>query len=519
MFRVRGGAHSPRIPDGVGVHWRDAGSFAELGSGVVFDEAESMQIFAIGLFAALGIILPASGAPAAERRDDVAQVSRLAGADPTRARADRVERGRRGHRGRGRAPRFHKPNIIVVYTDDQRFDSVDYMPTVSRLADEGVQFKNSFVTTPVCGPSRASMLTGRLASTLGVTLNEGAYGQFDPQDSIAVTLQEQGYRTALYGKYLNGYRDGFPEVAPGWDDWRVFRDGIGDLFSRGSLYLDPVFSWNGVLRRETGYSTDLIADYALEYIEDNADVPFFLMLSFWGPHVPLFPAARHDGVLAGQAPPKPPSFEEADMTDKPPYLQEVAGTVDLDPLWDRSWPRYLEILLSVDEAVAAILAKLEALGLADDTIVLFTSDNGFLFGEHWVLGKGVPYEESIRVPLIVWNPRLRQRKVDELVLNIDLAPTFAELAGGEIDADGKSLLPLIVGKRPRWRHHFEIEAEPGFGVPAMYRAFRSEAFKYIEWEAGQREIYFLPLDPFEVWGFNPERSRVGRGARGTSKAN
>jgi len=455
-------------------------------------------------FAAFGILCPLFGDAMA---DLPAGDTALFRSDASEAGGDRFDSrrtSRRRHRGHGRAVSFDKPNIIIVYTDDQRWDSLDTMPAVSKLADEGVQFTNSFVTTPVCGPSRASTLTGRLASTLGITLNEGASGQFDPSDTIAVKLQEQGYRTALYGKYMNGYRDQFPEVAPGWDDWRVFRDGIGDLFSRGSLYLDPVMSWNGVHRRETGYSTDLIADYALDYIENNTDAPFFLMLSFWGPHVPLFPAARHVGELTGQAPPKPPSFEEADMRDKPAYLQERAGKGDFDPIWDVGFPKYLEILLSVDEAVANIRAKLEELGLADNTIILFTSDNGFMFGEHWVLGKGVPYEESIRVPLIVWNPRLRHRDVDELVLNIDLAPTLAELAGGELDADGRSLLPLIFGKQVSWRHHFEIEWEPGFGLPETYRAFRSEAFKYIEWEDGQREIYFLPLDPFEVWGFNPE---------------
>ncbi len=400
-------------------------------------------------------------------------------------------------RGRSRAPAFEKPNLIVVYTDDQRWDTLGHMPAVSRMAEESVLFVNSFVTTPVCGPSRASLLTGRLASTQGIEVNEGASARFDPSDSIAVRLQEQGYATALFGKYLNGYRRQFPEVPPGWSEWRVLRDGFRDLLSSGSLYVDPVLSWNGSPRQEIGYSTDLLSGYALEFIEENADRPFFLLLSLWAPHVPLAPADRHLGLLEGRAPEKPPSFEEERMSDKPPWLRELACAVDLDPVWESSWPRYLELLLSVDEAVSAIRSKLEELALDRNTILVFTSDNGFLFGEHWVLGKGVPYEESIRVPLVVWNPQIRQRRIEEMVLNIDIAPTLAALAGTRIESDGRSLLPLLLGYRQRWRQSFEIEWREGFGLASAYRAFRSRLFKYVEWESGHRELYFLPLDPFE----------------------
>jgi arylsulfatase A-like enzyme len=407
---------------------------------------------------------------------------------------------------------FERPNFVIVYTDDQRWDTLAYMPAVRRLAEEGVVFTNSFVTSPVCGPSRTSLLTGRLASTQGITLNEGASGQFDPSETIAVKLQERGYATALFGKYLNGYRDQFPLVPPGWSDWRVFRDGLQDLFSFGSLYVDPVLSWNGVPRQVSGYSTDLLADYAVEFIEENADQPFFLLLSFWSPHVPFFPADRHRGVMEGEFPEPPPSLGEDDMSDKPPWLQAAPGAADPTALWEAAWPRYLELLLSVDEAVAAVRAKLEELSLDDDTIIVFTSDNGFLFGEHRHLGKGVPYEESIRVPLVAWNPRLGHREIDQLVLNIDVAPTLAQLAGTRMDADGKSVLPLLFGVEKRWRRFFEIEWEEGFGLPDTYRAFRSEAFKYVEWESGHRELYFLPADPHEMSGAArpPPRRADGR---------
>jgi len=128
---------------------------------------------------------------------------------------------------------FVQPNIIVVYTDDQRWDTLPVMPAVSRLAEEGVVFTNSFTTSPVCGPSRASLLTGRYARSQGIDLNEGASGQFDPSDTIAVRLQNQGYTTALFGKYLNGYRVQFPAVPPGWSEWRVMSDAISELFGPG----------------------------------------------------------------------------------------------------------------------------------------------------------------------------------------------------------------------------------------------------------------------------------------------
>jgi N-acetylglucosamine-6-sulfatase len=190
-----------------------------------------------------------------------------------------------------------RPNIVVFVTDDQRHDSLDVMPNVQRLAAEGVRFREAFAPTPVCGAARAAMLSGRLASAQGVHVNEGAATAFDPARSIALHLQNHGYATALYGKYLNGYRDLFPAVPPGWSEWRVFRDAIVDLFKPGSIHVDPLLSWDGQPRRVTGYSTDLLGDYAVDFVERYAGErdPFFLMVAFSTPHVPLLPAARHAG--------------------------------------------------------------------------------------------------------------------------------------------------------------------------------------------------------------------------------
>jgi N-acetylglucosamine-6-sulfatase len=400
------------------------------------------------------------------------------------------------------------------------------MPAVSRLADEGVVFNNSFVTTPECHPSRASFLTGRLASTHGILDNTVPNAVFDASDTIAVRLQEQGYVTALFGKYLNGYGKEFPKVPPGWDDWRVFRGRYRDLFSRGSLHIDPVLSWNGELRRTSGYSTDLFTDYAVEFIEENASREFFLLLSFFAPHVPLVAAERHQGTMTGRAPDPPPSLAEEDISDKPVWLQNVLanrsddGAALLGELWEVGWAWYLEMLLSVDESVARIRDKLEELGIDENTVIIFTSDNGFLFGEHWLVGKGVPYEESIRVPLVVWYPGLvPPGRSDALVLNIDIAPTLAQLAGAQLSADGSSLVPLLFHPRMPWRLFIPLEE---WGMKQMggyevggYVGFRFKNSKHITWGNGEVEGYRLRADPYELEN-RPKggRSRgVGRRSR------
>ncbi len=372
------------------------------------------------------------------------------------------------------------------------------MPTVSALAEEGVVFTNSFVPTPVCGPSRASLLTGRLASSQGIHLNEGAALEFDPSDTIAVRLQERGYVTALFGKYLNGYHGLFPQVPPGWDEWRVFRDRLGDLLRSGSLYRDPMLSWNGQPRRVQGYSTDLLADYAVEFIEANAERPFFLLLSFFAPHLPLLPADRHLGLLEGQVPERPPSLDEEDLSDKPAWLSDN-GPFDASEAWESWWPRYLELLLAVDEAVARIRETLEAEGIDQNTVIVFTSDNGLLLGEHGRLGKGVPYEESLRVPLVIRYPMLaRPRRSHALVLNLDIAPTLAALAGVGLDADGRSLLPMLLGRDQLSRPFFPVEFERSMGLAEGYRGFRFRNFKWFVWDEGLLEAYRLGPDPYEL---------------------
>jgi arylsulfatase A-like enzyme len=412
------------------------------------------------------------------------------------------------------APR--RPNVVVLLTDDQRHDSLDAMPSVQRLAAEGVRFRQALVTTPVCGASRASLLSGKLPSTLGLHVNEGAAAAFDPTLSIAQALQSQGYTTALYGKYLNGYAEIFPTVPPGWNEWRVFRDAFGDLFGPGSIHTDPVLSWDGSLRRAPGYSTDLLADYAVDFIQRRAPepAPFFLLLAFSAPHIPLLPADRHLGASGGEAPQPPPSLDEQDLSDKPEWFQAIAAdAATRQMLWQTGMPATQEMLLSVDEAVGRVLDALDAQGVAEDTLVIFTSDNGFLFGEHGGFGKGVPYEESIRVPFVARYPALTRHPhgSDALVTQLDVAPTLAALAGVPFESDGHSLVPQLVSRIFQGPPVVPLEFEASMGLTQGYRGFRFRDFKWVVWDDGRMESYDLRRDPYELNGRAPRLRAAKRG--------
>jgi arylsulfatase A-like enzyme len=392
-------------------------------------------------------------------------------------------------------------------TDDQRWDSLDVMPaTLERLAGEGILFTNSFVTTPLCGPSRASFLTGQAVRNNGVDYNSVLL--FDPSSTLATWAQDAGYRTAMIGKYLNHYHLQSPEIPPGWDHWNAYLLGG---------YYNYELNENGVIvsygDRPEDYSTDVLRDDALRFIDENADAPFLLFLSLFTPHIHAVPAPRHEGLLADTPPWRPPSFFENDLSDKPGWVKFVRQLrIGGGPLAmfnyirkrDEAHVKELESLLAVDDAIAAILDRLEDHGLDDDTIVVFTSDNGLHWGEHYLGGKYNGYEESIRVPLVIRYPRLipEAREEDALALNIDLAPTLAELAGIPASApvDGDSMVDLLCGDVEGWREDFALEyfIPRGFdGMPA-YIGYRSQRWKYLVSIYGFEELYDLEGDPNEM---------------------
>lgn len=397
---------------------------------------------------------------------------------------------------------FLRPNLILIVTDDQPLGMLDGMPNVESLADVGVSFTQAASTTPLCAPSRASMLTGQYAHSHHVITNDPGLGggvqQLDDTSTLATWLQARGYRTALMGKYINGYSPLAPYVPPGWDTWRVFSP---------FAYYDYDLAYDGHLVHHgstpADYSTDVIAPMAVTFIEANDPRPFFLMFAPYGPHGPATPAPRHVGAYSGVPPWRPPNWNEADVSDKPLWVRQLplldAPTIDDTDALRQSM---LESLLSVDEAIGGILTALRDSGKERNTFVLFVSDNGFALGEHRWVNKLCPYEECFRVPMIARYPRLGNdpRIDDHPVANIDIAPTFAALAGAAPTnpIEGTSLLPLLDGSADGWRDTLLIE-QWSFSPPDLVEAWTPPQ-TYIEYRGnpGATEFYDLAADPYQL---------------------
>jgi arylsulfatase A-like enzyme len=367
------------------------------------------------------------------------------------------------------------------------------MPTLqSQLVGKGVTFTNAFAVNPLCCPSRASILTGLYSHSTGIWTNSG-FGRFDDRSTIAVQLQRAGYRTAFIGKYLNTYNSSY--VPPGWNRWVAF------VPSNGVNYLSYRLNVDGTIRAHgdapADYSTDVLAASAESFIRSaGASRPLFLLVAPFAPHGPATPAPRHAGAFPGMDPWRPESHNEPDVSDKPSWLRAIQPLADPAPIDDFRRRQY-QSLLAVDDAVGRILNALAETDRLEDTLVIFTSDNGFLWGEHRLFGKVVPYEESIRVPLVVRydrvlaQPRIEQRQA----LNVDLAPTIAAYAGRSLDADGRSLRPVIERRPVSWRTSFLIEGRNYTGFPSpSYCAVRSSRYVYTAYATREEELYDLQLD-------------------------
>ena len=379
------------------------------------------------------------------------------------------------------------------------------------MLEEGTSFENTFASYPLCCPSRATILTGLYAHNHEVQGNLPPNGGFEKfhdegleEDTITTLLQEEGYRTALFGKYLNEYGKENPTyVPPGWDEWHV-KLGKQKAYNYRPNENGEVVSYG---RKAGDYYTDVLSGQATEYVRSAApdERPFFLHLTPTAPHMPATPAERHEDAFTDEEGPRPPSFDEEDVSDKPSSVENAGRVSDEEASEiDEHYRKRLASMLAVDEMVATLVEELEAAGELDDTF--FTSDNGFLQGEHRVVqGKSRPYEESTRVPLFVRGPGIAAgSEIKEMVLNTDLAPTFVELAGLKEfpAADGRSLAPLLRGGNPpSWRKAVLLEAE-GFseeeaGSRAAYEAIRTGTRKYVEYANGERKFYDLTNDPYE----------------------
>lgn len=399
------------------------------------------------------------------------------------------------------APVLDRPNIVLFLTDDQTMYSLATMPYLSsKPYGNWVEFSHAYASTPICCPARATILTGRYSYKVDVPANAGA--GFDDTNALPVWLQAAGYRTSLIGKYLNGYpwNRGPTWIPAGWDDWRVSPGDEEDPAQR--WYYDYDLNVNGTIvsygTAPEDYETDVLTAHGLDFLSSTpVEQPFYLELSYAAPHRQIVPAPRHENVAF---PPVdlPASFNEADVSDKPAWVQAL-------PLVDEAFEQdeYLrerQAMLAVDESIQAILEAIDSRGQLDDTVVVFMTDNGYARGEHRHDKKACVYDPCIQTPMLVRYPGATQRTVDELVSNIDVTPTFLDLAGGSasIPQDGTSLVPLIEGTATSWRDEILLSYRPTRTPWPAFWAVRTNEFTYAELQTGEKELYDLVNDPDQM---------------------
>ena len=439
-----------------------------------------------------------------------------------------------------------RPNFIVILTDDQdlTLGSLDHMPrTRDLVARQGMTFSNYFVPLSLCCPSRSTILTGLYPHNHKIYTNfppDGGFERFDElgheEATLAVALQDAGYCTALIGKYLNGYPNGRDKswVPPGWDEWASPVDGSPYAAYRFTL------NENGRMVKygstPSDYMTDVLARKATAFVRRAVDSgqPFFLLLATFAPHNPSTPAKRHAGLFPDLKAPRTPSFNEADVDDKPERIRWLPPltTAQIHTI-DVLYRNQMLSLQAVDEAVAALVKALRKTSALANTYIVFTSDNGFHMGQHRLVpGKYTPYETDVHVPLLIRGPGIAAgSRASALASSVDLAPTLAGLAGARLpgNPDGRSLVPWLRGQTPQeWRRMVLLEQ---FGLPSMppresqtleppdppdetatadYRAhvgLRTPDFKVVFYESGDQEVYDLKNDPDELVNL---KSQIGK---------
>lgn len=417
-------------------------------------------------------------------------------------------------RGAQSAQQPRHPNVVVVMTDDQDARSVRVMEAVEKqVRDRGTNFSNAFATFPQCCPARATFHSGQYAHNHGVLDNsapDGGYEAFRDARTLAVGLNRSGYRTGLIGKYLNGYEASHP-VPPGWDFWRA---AVKD--STAMYGYDLMNERGGVQHygdRAADYQTDVYADKAVSYVREShrRGGPFFLAVMPGAPHTgpgktdpPPLAAPRDEGKFGSAPLPKPPSYNEADVSDKPSHIRSLPRiTNEKERYLKRLHRGRLASLLAVDDLVRRVVAMLRRTGELDDTLVVFTSDNGYMLGEHRLDGKFRLYEESISVPLYVRGPGMPsgvQRK--QLAGNIDLAPTILDAANADPEAemDGQSLLTFAADPATGQGRDllFENFGKTRRGDNGGSRGVRTSRYLYAEHPGGDKELYDLARDPFQL---------------------
>ena len=417
-----------------------------------------------------------------------------------------------------------RPNIVLVIVDDLRWDDLGcaghpfaQTPNIDRIAAEGAMFRNAFITTPLCSPSRASILTSQYAHRHGIIDNTERGPQSHRLLTFPQTLQQSGYETSFVGKWHMGNDN---TARPGFTHWYA-------LQGQGKSY-DSVVNDNGQPVQTAGYVTDILNAKSVEFVRQKHSQPFLLYLSHKAIHPEtaqaadgklsdptasnFIPAQRHETLYAGVKLPRRPSFGVPPL-DKPALQQSIAGLPPLGPETvssDKSILNRLRMLASVDEGVGALRQALEESGQLDNTVFVVMGDHGYFYGEHGLsVERRLAFEESIRIPLVVRYPALvaAGSTPEAMVLGMDIGPTFAELAQAKIPPEfqGKSLVPLLAGRKvDDWRSSFLIEYYSDTVFPRMhklgYRAIRTDRWKYIHYldQEGLDELYDLAADPYEL---------------------
>lgn len=430
------------------------------------------------------------------------------------------------------APRTPR-NVIIILSDDHRYDFMSFMkqapdwletPGMDRLAAGGAHIANAFVTTSLCSPSRASILTGQYAHRHRVVDNTSGIPEgtkFFPE-----LLHDAGWRTAYIGKWHMG--EDADDPRPGFDHWVGFR-GQG-------TYNDPVLNIDGRRQEIKGYTTDILTRYALDWLKsearDDGGHPFFLMLSHKAVHAEFVPAERHAGRYRDVAIPYPETMPktESNLHDQPRWVQAQRnswhgvdyayhGQFDFDTFYRR----YAETTLALDESVGAVLDFVQKSKFANNTLIIYLADNGFSLGEHGLIDKRQAYEESMRIPMIAWAPGFVPAgvTVTDIVRNIDIAPTILDLAGVKATRpiDGRSVLPLLRGESMDSPGEllYEYYWEHAFPQTPTTFALRGDRFKYIYYQGvwDTQELFDLSNDPHERHNLFdlPEYRDTGRAMR------
>jgi N-acetylglucosamine-6-sulfatase len=404
-----------------------------------------------------------------------------------------------------------KPNILFILTDDQAPEDLAGMGNVqSRLVEKGTSFSNAFATTPACCPSRVSFMRGQYVHNHGVLTNDetpvAGYDGFIElglqRSTVATWLDDNGYSTFYAGKFLNGYKN-TRYVPPGWDRWYAFSSKV--------RMDDYVVNENGELKTYTQdkqHDTYYLRDKAEAFIRSRAQGrPWFAWVSTHAPHGPQTIAPEFEGSYDDAQMPKPPSYNEADVSDKPAWVQRRPlmdddcstdnGVYDCHKQVVEDWRERQESLMSVDVMVVDLVNALAETNQLTRTYIVFASDNGFLHGQHRLYSKGGPYEENQGIPFVVRGPGVRRGVTsEEPVANIDLGPTIAEWAGVEAPTyvDGRSFALLLEGTVASWRRYLLFEQ-----FKHHYAGVRTaHGETYVEHESGEKEYYDLTADPWEL---------------------